>query len=363
MRIEGIARYPIKGLIGEALSNVALKQGLGIPGDRRFAFANDASRDDGNWHSSRSFLINAVNDNLLKFSLHKDKNAWVFTSPSGEHRLLEFCDIDYLKEFNRSLAPFFGAVPNWGGTPKLVERSQTDGPKGYWDFPDTELLIVNLATVRDLEERWKLKIDPRRFRANLLIDGFPAWSEFGFYGSKFSVGDAKFEVLRPARRCAATSVNPDTGARDVEIQKLLAQKCGHGFFGVYARVSKSGDISVKDEIRRDKVNALRPIEMTCENAPDITLWPKLALVELSDDSSIFSFSPIGAMPLAPTNGRGRMRIHLKSKFTIVGEIIQAFAGKLTMTVENGNKELSLFNGDKEASSGLVLLSGPYGLRK
>ena len=86
MRIEGIARYPIKGLIGEALSNVALKQGLGIPGDRRFAFANDASRDDGNWHSSRSFLINAVNDNLLKFSLHKDKNAWVFTSPSGEHR-------------------------------------------------------------------------------------------------------------------------------------------------------------------------------------------------------------------------------------------------------------------------------------
>jgi hypothetical protein len=58
-----------------------------------------------------------------------------------------------------------------------------------------------------------------------------------------------------------------------------------------------------------------------------------------------------------------MRIHLKSKFTIVGEIIQAFAGKLTLKVENGNKELSLFTGDKETSSGLVLLSGPYGLRK
>ena len=363
MRVEGIARYPIKGLIGEALFNVALKQGLGIPGDRRFAFAIDASRDDGRWHSSRSYLINAVNDNLLKFSLHKDENAWMFTSPSGEQRLLEFGDVDYLKKFNRNLAQFFSAVPNSGGTAKLVERKRTDGPKGYWDFPDSELLIVNLATIRELEKHWNLEIDPRRFRANILIDGLPAWSEFGFYGSEFSVGDAKFEVLRPARRCAATSVNPDTGARDVEIQKLLAQEFGHGFFGVYARVSKSGDISVKDEIRVNKINALRPIEMTCENAPDIKLWPKLALVEPSDDSSIFSFSPIGGMPIAPTNGRGRMRIHLKSKFTIVGEIIQAFAGKLTMTVENGNKELSLFNGDKEASSGLVLLSGPYGLRK
>lgn len=57
MRIEGIARYPIKGLIGEALSNVALKQGLGIPGDRRFAFAIDASRDDGNWHVTGTHLV------------------------------------------------------------------------------------------------------------------------------------------------------------------------------------------------------------------------------------------------------------------------------------------------------------------
>ena len=360
MQIESIACFPIKGFMGKALQSVSLKRGQGVPGDRQFAFGIDASADDGQWHPSRSYLINAVNDNLLKFELRNDQDAWVITSPSGERLRFELDNIDSLKRFNAHLNSFFDSISNSGKIPQLIERNQNVGPKGHWDFPDSELLIVNLATIRELEERLGLEIDPRRFRANLLVDGLPAWSEFGLYGSEFSVGSAKFEVLRPARRCAATSVNPVTGERDVAIQKYLAQEYGHGFFGVYARVSKTGNVSIGDDAQCTNVNALRTDEMACDIAPDATLWPKMASVESTEDSSVFLFSSTGTLPVAPPNANGRMRIHVKPKLTIVGQIIQEFADKLILQVENGAEELGLLAGGQEPASNFVLMSGPYG---
>ena len=51
--------------------------------------------------------------------------------------------------------------------PRLV-RAQAGH---FMDKPDNVLSLINLATVRSLEERWGHAIDPLRFRANFYIDG------------------------------------------------------------------------------------------------------------------------------------------------------------------------------------------------
>ncbi|WP_299417294.1 MOSC domain-containing protein [uncultured Sulfitobacter sp.] len=358
MHLAGIARYPIKGLNGEELYSVTLECGRGVRGDRRFAFGIDASKDDGTWYTSRSYLINSRKDNLLKFSQRSDQIAWEITSPSGQVLRFNADDADSLKRVNTQLGPFFSCIENDGKTPCLIDRNPDEGPSGHWDFPDSELLIVNLATVHELESHWGVEIDPRRFRANLLIEGLPPWAEFGLYGAEFLVGDAKISILRPARRCPAISVDPTTGDRDSELQNDLVNDYGHGFLGVYARVSQSGHAAVGDEIGHTNAEALAPSEMTCDLAPDINLWPKAAYAVATDTRDVFKFSPLCSLALAEDGAVGRMKVHSGPRAVLNGQVIRSSRDELIMRVEQYADEIER----RSLSGELVLLSGPFANR-
>ena len=56
--------------------------------------------------------------------------------------------------------------------------------------------IINLASVRALAEAAGTAIDPLRFRANLYIDGLPAWAEFESLGARWRVGEASSRCSR-----------------------------------------------------------------------------------------------------------------------------------------------------------------------
>lgn len=358
MRLSGIARYPIKGMNGEALSSVTLERGRGVCGDRRFAFGIDASKDDGTWYSSRSYLINSRKDNLLKFSWRCEGDRWEITSPSGRVIQFDAGDAASLRQVNTQLGPFFSCVENDGKTPCLIDRNPDNGPKGHWDFPDSELLVINLATLHELERQWGIGIDPRRFRANLLVEGLPAWAEFGHYGAEFSVGSSKISILRPARRCPAISVDPITGDRDTALQNDLVRDYGHGFLGVYARVTQSGDAAVGDEMLPTNAHALAPHEMKSDLAPDISLWPKVANVAATQTPGIFELSPAGSLALAEVSALGRMKIHLEPGGILNAQVVDASEDGLIMRVEEHIDELE----KRAISGGFVLLSGPFANR-
>ena len=355
MHLAGIARYPIKGMNGEALSNATLEQGRGVCGDRRFAFGIDVSKDDGTWYSSRSYLINSRKDNLLKFAQRSEGSRWEITSPSGRVIHFDAGDAESLRQLNTQLGSFFSCVENDGKTPCLIDRNPDDGPKGHWDFPDSELLVVNLATLHELERQWGIEMDPRRFRANLLVDGLPAWAELGLYGAEFSVGAAKISILRPARRCPAISVNPTTGDRDTALQNDLVRDYGHGFLGVYARVTQSGAAAVGDEMVRTNAQALTPHEMKCDLAPDISLWPKAAYAATTATSGVFEFSPAGSLALAEVSVLGRMKIHLRPGVVLNAQVVDTSGDRLTMRVDEHADELE----GRAFSNDFVLLSGPF----
>ena len=91
-------------------------------------------------------------------------------------------------------------------------------------------------------------VDPLRFRANLYVRGWAAWSEFDLIGQDLVVGGARLRVVKRIVRCAATEVDPATGARDLPVPRALMDNFGHADCGVYADVVAGGVITAGDAI-------------------------------------------------------------------------------------------------------------------
>jgi len=70
--------------------------------------------------------------------------------------------------------------------------------------------MLNMASVRDLETRIGKALDPRRFRANILIEGVSPWVELDWLEQELAVARLRFKGERLTRRCPATEVNPET---------------------------------------------------------------------------------------------------------------------------------------------------------
>ena len=60
------------------------------------------------------------------------------------------------------------------GAPKIVRAAG----HSFSDVAAKCVHIVNLASLRELERAAGRPVDPLRFRANIYIDGVPAWEEF-----------------------------------------------------------------------------------------------------------------------------------------------------------------------------------------
>jgi uncharacterized protein YcbX len=87
-----------------------------------------------------------------------------------------------------------------------------------------------------------------RFRANLYVEGWPAWAENGWTGREMMLGWAKAEFFKPIVRCAAPGVNPTTAERDLDVTKGLFDNYGHLNCGVYVRVTAAGAVGLGDAV-------------------------------------------------------------------------------------------------------------------
>ena len=82
--------------------------------------------------------------------------------------------------------------------------------------------------------------------ANLYVEGWPPWIENASVGGQLALAQAAAEVFKPIVRCAATEVDPATGARDLEIPKALFDHFGHVHCGVYVAVTAGGRVAEGD---------------------------------------------------------------------------------------------------------------------
>ena len=71
---------------------------------------------------------------------------------------------------------------------------------------------------------------------------------------RLAVGGAVVEVGGPVIRCAVTTRDPDTGERDLDTLRLIAEYRGRGeegeiLFARYARVVEPGRVGAGDSVR------------------------------------------------------------------------------------------------------------------
>jgi uncharacterized protein YcbX len=102
--------------------------------------------------------------------------------------------------------------------------------------------------VADLERVVRQEVHPLRFRANVYVEGLAPWEEFRWAGREIALGGARLKITKPIDRCAATNVNPETAARDLNIPLSLQRGFGHVDLGVYGVVTEAGEVTVGDHL-------------------------------------------------------------------------------------------------------------------
>lgn len=247
-RIERIYRYPVKGLSAEPLAAVTLAKGEGLPLDRTFALAHPESAFDPArpaWLPKRHFLMLMRDERLAELETAYDHaNGRLRIRQSGSTVL----DADTGSEAGRAdIERFFATfmADSLSGPPRLVQAQGhmfTDNPTPY-------VSLINLATVREIAARLgRASLDPLRFRANLYVDDLAPWAEFDWLGKELAAGEVRFACAERLDRCAATNVDPATGARDLNIPLALRQAYGHIDCGVLLGVRRGGRIETGQAI-------------------------------------------------------------------------------------------------------------------
>jgi len=253
-QITGIYRYPVKGLSAEPLAGVALSPGKGLPGDRRFALARAGTAfdpADPAWLPKSNFIMLARDQEIARLrTTFDDAGDRLGIAQDGEPRLAaSLAEPGGRAAVEAFFAQFLGDALS--GPPKVVTAPGhvfTDASRKPNSTTYHYVSLVNLASVRALEQVAGVPVDPLRFRANLYFDGAEAWSELGWVGSDLRVGSAGLRVIAATTRCPATEVNPETAARDLDVPALLRKAFGHIFMGIYAEVAQPGDLRPGDAI-------------------------------------------------------------------------------------------------------------------
>ena len=246
-KIQSIYRYPIKGLTPEPLPRATLTPGEPIPGDRLYAIENGPSGFDASaptYRSKTHFLMLMKNERLAALRSAFDDDTQVLTIHEGGYEITG--DLR-TAEGRATIERFFAAycASELRGPPKILHG----GGHSFSDVAKKVVSIINLASVAAIEDMVGVPVHPLRFRGNVYVEGWPAWSELDLVGKTLRIGrDAGLKVVKRIVRCAATNVDPLTGIRDLSIPQTLMQNLDHADCGIYAEVIADGQIADGDNI-------------------------------------------------------------------------------------------------------------------
>jgi hypothetical protein len=246
-QITSLYRYPVKGLSPEALSHVALTCGQTLPADRRYAIENGPSGFDPSaptWMTKSYFLMLMRNERLAGLQTRFDDNTNVLTI--SEHGQTKAQGDLETAQGRTAIEAFFTAnfARELKGPPKILSSPG----HSFSDVPRKVVSIINHGSLAAIEAVVGQPVHPLRFRANLYVEGWPAWHEFDLVGQTLTIGEARLKIMKPIVRCAAVNVDPESATRDLDIPHTLTRRFGHADCGVYAEVIADGSIAIGDRL-------------------------------------------------------------------------------------------------------------------
>jgi uncharacterized protein YcbX len=216
--VTEVWRYPVKSMAGERLQSCTITD-RGLEGDRRWAFIDRSQNRDGKWFNIKQHAP------LMTYRARLDGGSLELGSPDGAAVDLRH---DLLPRFELE-----GARP--------LELRELPGG----NFDDSQVLIVNMASVHAFALEAGMTLDHRRFRANIYVEGLEPEEEIRWLGRIIRAGEAELEVTSRCERCKVITMDPDTTDATPDLLRLLVERHDERM-GVYCRVVRPGPVAIGD---------------------------------------------------------------------------------------------------------------------
>lgn len=224
--LRSLYRYPVKSLLGEQPASVRV-DGRGVTGDRLWSVRDG----DGRLGSGKTTRRFRRMDGLLGLSARYDGDLPVVDFPDG--RSVRADD----PVIHEALSAHLGQQV------RLVREEDVS------HFDEGPLHLVTSASLRTLSRAHAAPVDPRRTRANLVVDwpgdGFP---ELGWQQRRVAVGSEVVLRVRGAMpRCVMVTMAQQELGEDRSLLRDITEVAG-GALGVVADVERGGPVAVGDPV-------------------------------------------------------------------------------------------------------------------
>ncbi|WP_420576483.1 MOSC domain-containing protein [Ekhidna sp.] len=260
MKVSGLYIYPIKSLQGISLQEVEVME-KGFRYDRRWMLVNKAN---GHVTQRTHPHLSQIGISLSEESIiatHRDMSDLEvpLTLNLGKHIQVTVWDdqVDAL-EAPQNINNWFSKIagepcklvfmPEAGSRPVNPARAINGEHVSFADaYP---YLIIGQSSLDDLNARMEVELPMHRFRPNIVVEGSKPYEED--HWRDIQIGELKFHVTHPCKRCVFTTVDQETGKKGAEPLKTLATYRREGkevIFGVNALALESGRIKVGDEVK------------------------------------------------------------------------------------------------------------------
>jgi len=247
--VSWITIAPVKSLALQSLDEVRLERD-GAAGDRQFFLLDDDGR-----------LVNAERfGKLVGVQARYDGSTLELRFPGGDVVRAEVATDGELETaiyrgpmtVDRVVGPWAEALSDWVGRPIQVVRPRSTATDRGAEGGVTFVATASLDALAG--EAGRDGVDGRRFRMLFGVDGIPAHGEDAWVGGPVRVGEALVKVHGNVGRCVVTTLDPDTGVRDLDTLHALTRYRGEVEtterlpFGVWGEVLEPGTVRLGDSV-------------------------------------------------------------------------------------------------------------------
>ncbi len=212
--LEKIIIYPIKSLDGLSISQATLLKSGALKHDRQWAIYDENQRLINGKSNHKIYRLRATYNNTFNQVTLKNED-------NGSQKIFDLRED--IKEIESFLSEYFGCLVY------LKENRITGFPDDTYASGPTIISQATLETIAQWFPHLTIAEIRRRFRANLEINGVPAFWEDQLFANKnqwvnFRIGKINFQGINPCQRCIVPTKNSYTGEITDNFQKQFITK-------------------------------------------------------------------------------------------------------------------------------------------
>ncbi|MCX6392387.1 MAG: MOSC domain-containing protein [Actinobacteria bacterium] len=238
--VARLLHTPVKSLKMGEVDQLVLHE-RGVVDDRVFFLVDDTNQSLNQARRLPLCQATATFDGEILSIVLPDGSLVVGDTPTGERFTAGF-DMKSTIEATLVPGPWGDALSEWAGEPVRLARA-ADGRGGWSGF------AASLIGTPSIDALGLGPIDARRFRMMIQTVGGAPFEEDAWIGRDIRVGEAVVRVVEECIRCAVTTVDPDSGERDVDALRAMITAKGEPNLGIYCDVIDPGTIRIGDPVQ------------------------------------------------------------------------------------------------------------------